>query len=109
MHAKVGEWLVVSGHTDGRHERRAEIVAIASPNGEPPYTVRWLDTGRTAIVFPGPDAAVLSAARQAELDRAAVERVQRVRLPSPPARRAIPGRTESGVSAGDGHRPGRRL
>jgi Domain of unknown function (DUF1918) len=78
MHAKVGEWLVVSGHTDGRHERRAQIVAVASPNGDPPYTVRWLDTGRTAIVFPGPDAVVLSAARQAELDRATAERVQRV-------------------------------
>jgi len=48
MHAKVGEWLVVSGHTDGRHERRAEIVAIASPNGEPPYTVCLLYTSDAA-------------------------------------------------------------
>ncbi|HET8589956.1 MAG TPA: DUF1918 domain-containing protein [Nakamurella sp.] len=74
MIAQPGDWLVVAGRTDHDSGRRGEILSARSASGEPPYTVRWLDTGRTALVFPGPDAVIMSAAELAELDRRAAER-----------------------------------
>lgn len=78
MHAEVGDWLVVQSRSDDRHARRAEIIEVQSDQGAPPYTVRWLDDGREALIFPGPDAHVVTAAEQAELDAAQAERVARV-------------------------------
>ena len=78
MHAQAGDWLVVEGRTDTRHARRAQILAVDSPGGGPPYHVRWLDDGRESLVFPGPDAHVVTAAEQAELDRQEALRVQGV-------------------------------
>lgn len=57
MHAEVGDWLVVESQVEGLHARRAQIIAVHSSTGEPPYTVRWPD-GRESLVFPGPDARV---------------------------------------------------
>ncbi|RBQ12196.1 hypothetical protein DP939_44190 [Spongiactinospora rosea] len=34
------------------------IVEVRNADGSPPYTVRWLDQGHLALVFPGPDARV---------------------------------------------------
>jgi hypothetical protein len=76
MQARSGDWLVVHSHSDGGHVRRAEIVA--THGGEPPYTVRWLDEDKESIVFPGPDAQVVSAAELGELDQAAAARIGRV-------------------------------
>ena len=59
MHANTGDRLVVHSHSDATHSRQAEIIAVPSPNGEPPYTVRWEDTGQEGVVFPGPDAQVV--------------------------------------------------
>ncbi|MBP2471829.1 hypothetical protein JOF53_000701 [Crossiella equi] len=56
MHAETGDWLVVKGATIGAAGRRGQVVALVHPDGTPPYHVRWLDTGRTSLVFPGPDA-----------------------------------------------------
>lgn len=78
MHAQVGDWLVVQSGTEERHARRAEILAVDAADGSPPYRVRWLDTGHEGLVFPGPDAQVVSAAEQAEIDRGTTERVVRV-------------------------------
>lgn len=78
MHAHVGDWLVVQSGTEQRHARRAEIVAVDAEDGSPPYRVRWLDTGHEGLVFPGPDAHVVSAAEQAEIDSVATERSARV-------------------------------
>jgi hypothetical protein len=36
--------------------------------------VRWLANGREATVFPGPDAVVVTAAEQADVDKRAQER-----------------------------------
>lgn len=69
MHAHAGDWLIVEGRTDARPMRRGEILSVSSPTGEPPYTVHWIDTDTTTIVFPGPDALVVSAARLEEIDR----------------------------------------
>lgn len=77
MHADVGDWLVVKSRSEDRHARRAAILAVHA-GGAPPYTVRWLDDGRETLVFPGPDAEVISAAGQAELDRIQSERITRV-------------------------------
>ena len=38
MKAQPGDWLVVHSHIEGRHDRRAEILATG-PDGEPPFTV----------------------------------------------------------------------
>ena len=76
MQARSGDWLVVHSHSDGGHIRKAEI--IATHGGEPPYTVRWLDEDRESIVFPGPDAQVVSAAEMGELNEAASTRIGRV-------------------------------
>jgi hypothetical protein len=76
MQARSGDWLVVHSHSDGGHVRKAEI--IATHGGEPPYTVRWLDEDKESIVFPGPDAQVVSAAEMGELDEAAAARIGRV-------------------------------
>lgn len=77
MRAAIGDWLVVKHPNEGHAARRAEILAVGR-EGLPPYTVRWLDTGRMGLYFPGPDAEVLSAERQAELDRERAERAARV-------------------------------
>jgi hypothetical protein len=77
MRAAIGDWLVVKSPNEAHSARRAAILTVGKA-GAPPYTVRWLDTGRTALYFPGPDAEVLSAERQAELDRERAERAARV-------------------------------
>lgn len=76
MQARSGDWLVVHSHNDGGHVRKAEI--ISTHGGEPPYTVRWLDEDKESIVFPGPDAQIVSAAEQGELNEAASARINRV-------------------------------
>mgnify|MGYP001551666241 FL=1 len=76
MHAEVGDWLVVNSHAEGRPVRRAAIIAVGT-DGQAPYTVRWTDTDHEALVFPGPDAEVVSAAAQAEHDRVESERISR--------------------------------
>ena len=76
MPAHSGDWLVVHSHTEGSYNRRAEI--LSTHDGEPPYTVRWLDDGRESVVFPGPDAQVVSAADQAVIDHTQSKLISRV-------------------------------
>jgi hypothetical protein len=58
MHAVAGDRLVVrSRHLDGP-VRDAEILEVRREDGQPPYRVRWSDTGHEGLVFPGPDAYV---------------------------------------------------
>lgn len=68
MRAQPGDWLVVEGRDITHHARRAQILSVHSPDGEPPYRVRWTDDGHEALVVPGPDTHVVSAAEQAEID-----------------------------------------
>lgn len=60
--AKAGDRLVIHGHHVGDRDREAEIVEVRHADGSPPYVVRWSDTGQEALMFPGPDATVHSAA-----------------------------------------------
>ncbi|HEU5269389.1 MAG TPA: DUF1918 domain-containing protein [Jatrophihabitans sp.] len=67
MFARVGDWLVIESRSDGTHARRGEIVEVAHADGSPPYRVRWNDE-HVALVFPGPDAHVLSGGQQVSLE-----------------------------------------
>lgn len=62
MRAQVGDFLVVKATTIGHHEQHAEIIAVRSEDGSPPYVVRWLVDGHEATVYPGSDAVVVPAA-----------------------------------------------
>ncbi len=73
MHANVGDWLLVRGHNADQLDRRGQILAV-NPQGEPPFTVRWSSDDHEGIVFPGPDAQVLTAEQLAEHDRARLSR-----------------------------------
>ncbi len=74
MKADVGDWLVIKSGTLGHPDLRGLITAVRSPDGEPPYRVRWLATGEEATVYPGPDAIVVTAAEQEAADERARSR-----------------------------------
>jgi hypothetical protein len=57
MHAKPGDTLVIESRSVEQSRRQATIVEARSPDGSPPYLVRWPD-GHEGLVFPGPDAHV---------------------------------------------------
>ncbi len=56
--ARVGDRLIVGGATTGDEGRDGEIVGLHHADGTPPFDVRWSDSGRVTLVFPGPDARV---------------------------------------------------
>ena len=74
MHAEVGDWLVIKGLTVDRPEHRGLITEVRSRDGSPPYVVRWLDSEHEAVVVPGPDAVVVTAAAQHQADARARRR-----------------------------------
>jgi hypothetical protein len=75
MKANVGDWLVVKGRTNEQAEHRGMITEVHGADGSPPYMVRWLDTGHEALVFPGPDAVVVTQAEQEAADERARARL----------------------------------
>jgi len=90
MRAQPGDWLVVQGRDIDHHARRAQILSVHSPEGEPPYRVRWADDGHEALLVPGPDAHVVTAAEQADIDADAAQH-----LPAPQSQRGEGGSAES--------------
>lgn len=76
MQAKVGDRLVIKSPATEQSDHRGLITEVRSPDGSPPYVVRWLDTGRVAMVFPGPDAVVVTAYEQQASDERARHRMQ---------------------------------
>ncbi|GAA4381818.1 DUF1918 domain-containing protein [Nocardioides caricicola] len=58
MFATVGDRLIVRSAQVGGPVRDGEIVEVRHEDGSPPYVVRWSDTGREALVYPGDDAVV---------------------------------------------------
>lgn len=74
MKANVGDFLVVKGTTTEQHEQHAEIIAVRTEDGSPPYVVRWLVTGHEATVYPGTDAVVVSAAEHSRAAERAAAR-----------------------------------
>jgi hypothetical protein len=77
MRAAVGDWLVVRSHATGRYSRRREILTVGA-DGAPPYTVRWTDSDRQVLVFPGSDAEVVTAVALAAQNRAQERRIASV-------------------------------
>ncbi|MFB4284151.1 MULTISPECIES: DUF1918 domain-containing protein [unclassified Nonomuraea] len=59
MKAAVGDRMIIEGTYGGEHRREGLIVGVEHADGSPPYTVRWLDSDRETLVFPGPDARVV--------------------------------------------------
>ncbi len=56
MKASVGDRLVLASSVVDGTVRDGTVVSVRHPDGSPPYTVRWHDTGEESLVFPGPDA-----------------------------------------------------
>lgn len=56
MHATVGDHIVIRGHHIDEHDRDCEVVELRGAGDEPPYLVRWGDSGHQSLFFPGPDA-----------------------------------------------------
>ncbi|MCM3883664.1 CBS domain-containing protein [Frankia sp. R82] len=58
LRAHPGDTLIIHSHVPRTADRSGEICAARSDNGDPPFAVRWTDTGTVSFVFPGPDAEV---------------------------------------------------
>ncbi|BCJ75835.1 hypothetical protein CS0771_53790 [Catellatospora sp. IY07-71] len=56
MRAHVGDRLVLEAIHVGEPRRVGVITELRHPDGTPPYMVRWLDTDRESMVFPGSEA-----------------------------------------------------
>jgi hypothetical protein len=74
MKARIGDWLVIKGTTIDRPDQRGLITEVHSPDGAPPYVVRWLDGDREATVYPGSDAVVVTPDEQVAADERAQHR-----------------------------------
>jgi hypothetical protein len=55
MHAEIGDELIIEGHRVGEPRRTGKVEEVRGQNGGPPYRVRWDDTGRSTLMFPGSD------------------------------------------------------
>ncbi|MFE3650649.1 DUF1918 domain-containing protein [Streptomyces sp. NPDC059101] len=55
MQAHLGDQLVVASPATGTTRRDGEVVGLHHEDGTPPYDVRWSDTDRISLFFPGPD------------------------------------------------------
>lgn len=56
MIAQVGDRIILEPQNATDDRRVGIIIAVGQADGGPPYQVRWLDTGRTTLIFPGPEA-----------------------------------------------------
>lgn len=63
MKAKVGDKLILEGTHVGDHRRIGQVIEVRHADGTPPYVVRWLDSGKEALVFPGAEAKIEAPAR----------------------------------------------
>jgi hypothetical protein len=78
VHAKPGDWLIVEIAGTDHSARRARILDVSASDGAPPYRVRWLDTEREGLVFPGVDAHVMTQDEVDALDTRMTERATAV-------------------------------
>ncbi len=58
MNANVGDRIVLEGTHRDEPRRVGVVTAVCHADGAPPYRVRWLDDGRTTLIFPGPRARI---------------------------------------------------
>lgn len=62
MKAQAGDRLVIKGHRIHEPDREAEILEVRGMDGEPLYLIRWLNSERETIIYPGEDAHVVTSA-----------------------------------------------
>ncbi|MEV1238949.1 DUF1918 domain-containing protein [Nonomuraea sp. NPDC050022] len=60
MKASVGDRLIVEGTYNHEPRRIGVITELRHDDGSPPYVVHWIDSEHETLVFPGPDARVVS-------------------------------------------------
>ncbi|TKK87812.1 DUF1918 domain-containing protein [Herbidospora galbida] len=60
MKAAMGDRLIVEGGSDHESRKIGVITEVRHEDGTPPYLVRWADDDHESLVFPGPDAHVVS-------------------------------------------------
>ncbi len=77
VHANVGDWLIVKSRASGHSERRAVILGVGT-DGLAPFTVKWVDDGRQALMFPGPDAHIVTPAQVTARNDAEAKRIAAV-------------------------------
>ncbi|EIV95514.1 DUF1918 domain-containing protein [Frankia sp. QA3] len=70
LHAHPGDTLVVHSHIPRTPDRLGEICEVRTDAGDPPFAVRWSDTGHVSFVYPGPDAEVRRGGGRAAAGRA---------------------------------------
>ena len=58
MKASPGDRLIVKSATVGVPARDAEILEVRGADGDPPFLIRWSDSGHLALYYPGGDAEV---------------------------------------------------
>ncbi len=58
MNASVGDRIIIKGHRIGEPDRDCEILEVRGDDGQPPYVVRWGDSGHECFFYPGSDARV---------------------------------------------------
>ncbi|WP_261562217.1 CBS domain-containing protein [Frankia tisae] len=68
LHAHPGDTLVVHSHIPRAPDRLGEIFEVRTEAGDPPFAVRWSDTGHVSFVYPGPDAEVRCAGERSAAD-----------------------------------------
>jgi len=66
MKASVGDRIVVASRKLQGQVREGEVLTVADAEGNGPYLVRWADTGKESLYFPGPDAHVESSSGSSE-------------------------------------------
>ena len=64
MTASPGDRLVIGPHHLGGQGRDGEILEVRGDDGGPPFLVRWEDSGRISLLYPGSDAHVERTARR---------------------------------------------
>jgi hypothetical protein len=61
MKAAAGDWVVVESTHLSEMRRHGQILEVHGPDGDPPYLVRWDDTGTETVFIPGPGAHIMTA------------------------------------------------
>ena len=59
MKAKVGDKIIIKGHSIGEPDRDAVVLEVHGVDGAPPYRVRWSEDGHEGLYFPGTDASIV--------------------------------------------------
>jgi hypothetical protein len=58
MRARTGDQIRVKGQRLGQPDRCGRVVDVRGQDGQPPYVVRWDDSGHEVLFFPGTDAVI---------------------------------------------------